>query len=50
MGYGNRKSYIQEMKIRGKEQYEKNGNKSPKIRQWKDLPKKAKAKSKKKAA
>jgi hypothetical protein len=44
MGRANGKSYIEEMKIRGKERYEKNGGKNPKILQWKDLPKKVKKK------
>ena len=50
MGYQNGKSYIDEMKIRGKERYEKNGGKNPKILQWKDLPKQVKKKTKKKTA
>ena len=41
-------SYIEEMKIRGKEKYEQNGNKRDKILQWKDLPKQVKKKAKKK--
>ena len=39
-------SYIEEMKIRGKEKYDKNGR--DKILQWKDLPKQVKKKTKKK--
>lgn len=50
MGYGNRKPYIEEMKIKHKDEYKKNGNQLPKIRQWKDLPKQAKKKTKKKSA
>ena len=46
MGRANGKSYIEEMKIRGKEKYDKNGR--DKILQWKDLPKKVKKKTKKK--
>ena len=43
-------SHIEEMKIRNRERYEKNGNKNPKILQWKDLPKQVKKKTKKKTA
>ena len=39
-------SYIEEMKIRGKEKHDKNGR--DKILQWKDLPKQVKKKTKKK--
>ena len=46
MGYSNGKSYIEEMKIRNREDYKRNGNKLPAVRQWKDLPKKAKRKTK----
>ena len=47
MGRKAGQSYIDEMKIRGKEKYEKNGNQLPKVRQWKDLPKQVKKKVKK---
>ena len=50
MGRANGKSYIEEMKIRGREKYEQNGGKRDKILQWKDLPKKVKKKTKKKTA
>ena len=50
MGRSNGKSYIEEMMIRNREDYKKNGNKLPAVRQWKDLPKKAKRKTKKKKA
>ena len=50
MGRANGKSYIQEMKIRGQKKYEAGGNKLPAVRQWKDLPKQVKKKTKKKKA
>ena len=41
-------SHVEEMKIRGREKYEQNGNKRDKILQWKDLPKQVKKKTKNK--
>ena len=48
MGRKAGQSYIEEMKIRHKKEYEGRGNKLPEIRQWKDLPKQVKKKTKKK--
>jgi hypothetical protein len=48
MGHSNGKGYIDEMLIRNREDYKNNGNKLPAVRQWKDLPKKVKKKTKKK--
>ena len=50
MGRANGKSYIEELKIRHKKEYEGRGNKLPEVRQWKDLPKQVKKKTKKKKA